>query len=125
MDPALSGGDGRAEGEPPAEAKSNYDVQDFPVNLIVTHIAGTGENASGRRARRRSGKGAPTTAAEDIPEERSLLDSWSVQLNQVCRWSELRNDRNVEIDGVSRLKVYKDGFAFESSVREQLRRQTH
>ena len=121
MDSALSGGDGKAEGEePPAEAKSNYDVQDFPVNLIVTHVAGTEE-----RSRHRSGKGAPA-ATEEIPGRRSLLllDSWSVQLNQVCRWSELRNDRNVEIDGVSRLKVYKDGFAFESSVREDLR-QTH
>ena len=39
-------------------------------------------------------------------------------MNQVCRWSELRNDRNVEIDGISRLKVYKDGFGFESSVLE-------
>ena len=118
MDSAFSDGDGTAEGEPPAEAKSNYDVQDFPVNLIVTHVAGVEEN---RRARHRSGKGA----AEEIPGRRSLLlDSWSVQLNQVWRWSELRNDRNVEIDGVSRLKVFKDGFAFESSVREELR-QTH
>ena len=95
-------------------ATTSYDTEDFPVSLIVTHIAG--EEAC--RSRRKSGM-------NNIPDEKKglLLDSWNVHINQVCRWSELRNDRNVEIDGISRLKVYKDGFGFESSVLEFWRAQ--
>ena len=96
-------------------ATTSYDMEDFPVGLIVTHIAG--EEAA-CRSRRKSG-------TDNISDEKKglLLDSWDVHINQVCRWSELRNDRNVEIDGISRLKVYKDGFGFESSVLELWRAQ--
>ena len=79
----------------------------------MTHITGEGEEAdTSGRSRRVRGNNISDA------EKKLLLDSWSVQMNQVCRWSELRNDRNVEIDGISRLKVYKDGFGFESSVLE-------
>ena len=79
----------------------------------MTHITGEGEEAdTSGRSRRVWGNNISDA------EKKLLLDSWSVQMNQVCRWSELRNDRNVEIDGISRLKVYKDGFGFESSVLE-------
>ena len=81
---------------------TSYETEDFPVDLIVTHIAGDESRRS----------------IADEENKRVLLDSWTVQMNQVCRWSELRNDRNVEIDGISRLKVYKDAFSFEFSVLE-------
>ena len=86
---------------------ASYEIEDFPVDLIVTHIAGD-------RSRQKSGR----SSIADEEDKRVLLDSWTVQMNQVCRWSELRNDRNVEIDGISRLKVYKDAFSFEFSVLE-------
>ncbi len=78
----------------------------FPVKLIVTHIL---EETPPPRIRPKSGhlSKSPTAIRRDV------LDSWSVQMNQVWRWSELVNNRNVEIDGVSRLKVYKDRFDFE------------
>ena len=98
-------------------ARTSYDIEDFPVSLIVTHISGEATDPAGR-SRRKSG-------ISDISGEKQKLrlGSWSVQINQVCRWSELRNDRNVEIDGVSKLKVYKDSFGFESSVLERWRSQ--
>lgn len=75
----------------------------WPVELVVTHVE-------------------PHLAA---PKEESKqykirlkLDSWFITVHQTVRWSELKNHKNIEIDGISRLKIHQNAFAFEYSVME-------
>ncbi|TRY78553.1 hypothetical protein TCAL_07738 [Tigriopus californicus] len=75
----------------------------WPVELLVTHVE-------------------PCLAS---PKEESKqfkiklkLDSWFITVHQTVRWSELKNHKNIEIDGISRLKIHQNAFAFEYSVME-------
>ena len=74
----------------------------WPRPLLVTHINGTSPRPTGRPSHK----------------FRVLVDHWSIAMNQTVRWSQLENDKNVEIDGVSRLKIHQNKFGFEYHISE-------
>ena len=62
------------------------------------------------------------SAAENGDKEcwsKKCLDNWQMSFKQTVKWSELANVKNLEIDGVSRLRVRQDNISFEYNLYEQ------
>ena len=50
---------------------------------------------------------------------KKCLDSWHLSFKQTVKWSELANLKNLEIDGVSKLRVRQDKIDFEYNLYEE------
>lgn len=50
---------------------------------------------------------------------KKCLDHWQLSFKQTVKWSELANVKNLEIDGVSKLRVRQDRICFEYNLYEE------